>query len=335
MSEAIIALRNHLHLGAYQQVINQLSQRNLSSSNYEQDLNVLIQKCLLYRAYLGQAKYNLILTDLEPTASSPTELQAIRTLAQLQQFQTKSQLSSRPHLAVQQAAEQQSGGAPPTPTLAETVLETTEVAVLEAARALVAEPVNLVNPQVVVSVATIFYRLGQLEEALRTLAHCPKDLECLALTIQTLLFLDRTDLAQREVANLKSWAEDDSLAVLMEAWVNLRLGGSKYRDALYIFEELAQASPVPTIKLLTSQAICNLHLGRLPEAESLLLEALDKDSNDPDVLANMVVCSTLMQKPSEVRARYLNQLREAAPSHPLVATLDHQDAMFDECAAKA
>ncbi|RKP38371.1 coatomer epsilon subunit-domain-containing protein [Dimargaris cristalligena] len=303
MSEAIIALRNHLHLGAYQQVINQLSQRNLSSSNYEQDPNVLIQKCLLYRAYLGQAKYNLILTDLEPTASSPTELQAIRTLAQLQQFQTKSQLSSRPHLA--------------------------------AARALVAEPVNLVNPQVVVSVATIFYRLGQLEEALRTLAHCPKDLECLALTIQTLLFLDRTDLAQREVANLKSWAEDDSLAVLMEAWVNLRLGGSKYRDALYIFEELAQASPVPTIKLLTSQAICNLHLGRLPEAESLLLEALDKDSNDPDVLANMVVCSTLMQKPSEVRARYLNQLREAAPSHPLVATLDHQDAMFDECAAKA
>jgi coatomer protein complex subunit epsilon len=35
--------------------------------------------------------------------------------------------------------------------------------------------------------------------------------------------MDRIDLARKEVANVKTWAEDALLAQLIEAWVDLRV----------------------------------------------------------------------------------------------------------------
>lgn len=35
--------------------------------------------------------------------------------------------------------------------------------------------------------------------------------------------MDRVDLARKEVAHAKSWAEDALLLQLMEAWVDLRI----------------------------------------------------------------------------------------------------------------
>ncbi|KAJ1908556.1 hypothetical protein IWQ60_011655 [Tieghemiomyces parasiticus] len=326
MSDSTLALRNQFHLGAYQHVINQLSSRNLSSRNYEQDPDLLDQKCLLYRAYVAQGKFNLVITDIEDGANTPAELLALRMWALLLQFQTKAgaALPSRPALALTATG---------TPLqLPAEKLEAKEREVLEAVQTLLAEPVNRLNSRIIIPVASILYRLGQLEEALRVLAHRPKDLECVALTVQTLLFINRVDLAQREMDGVKTWSEDDQLALLLEGWVNLRLGGAKYREALYIFEELAQAAPVPTSKLLSCQAVANLHLGRLPEAESLLLEALAKDGDDAEALANMVVCATLLQKPADVRARFLNQLRDVAPQHPLVESVTQKEALFDQCA---
>ncbi|KAJ1985389.1 hypothetical protein H4R34_000043 [Dimargaris verticillata] len=326
MADFTVAMRNLFHLGAYQHVINQLS----TAASNTQSPDTLDQQCLLYRAYVAQGKYNLVLTDIAAdSANVPLELKAIRTLAALLQFQQQQQLPSRADLALQQHAASE-GQAPP--QLSVEALEQTEQNILTQVQSYMEEPVNLLNPKIVVPVATLLDRLGQLEGALRTLAHQPKDLECVALTVQILLTINRTDLAQREVTAIKTWAEDDSLAQLIEAWVHLRLGGSKYREALYIFEELAQASPVPTLKLLNSQAICNLHLGRLPEAESCLLEALNKDSNDPDTLVNMLICANLLQKPLEVRNRYLNQLRDVAPAHPFLHTLEQREALFHHCA---
>lgn len=53
-------------------------------------------------------------------------------------------------------------------------------------------------------------------------------------------------------------------------------GGAKYQDAFYIFEEFAQSNTAATVKLLNNLAVSNLALGRYPEAESQLLEALNK-----------------------------------------------------------
>ena len=53
-------------------------------------------------------------------------------------------------------------------------------------------------------------------------------------------------------------------------------GGDKYQEAYYIYEEIAQSPSSNTVKILNGQAIANIHLGRYPEAESLLLDALNK-----------------------------------------------------------
>ncbi|CAG8844123.1 11489_t:CDS:2, partial [Racocetra persica] len=135
----------------------------------------------------------------------------------------------------------------------------------------------------------IYYHEGLFEDALKILVRHNRNLECVALIIQIYLQLDRLDLAKREIAATKTWAEDAMLAQLIEAWVGLRTGGDKYQEAYYIYEEIAQSPSSNTVKVLNGQAVCNIHLGRYPEAESLLLEALNKNNNDPDTLVNLIV----------------------------------------------
>lgn len=94
--------------------------------------------------------------------------------------------------------------------------------------------------------------------------------------MQIYLLMDRLDLARNEVASTKSWAEDALLLQMMEAWVDLRVGGEKYQEAFYIYEEFGQSNTAQTVKVLNGQAAANLALGRYPEAESLLLEAQNK-----------------------------------------------------------
>lgn len=56
-----------------------------------------------------------------------------------------------------------------------------------------------------------------------------------------------------------------------------RKGGEKYQEAFYIYEEFGQSGgSEPSLKVLNGQAAANIALGRYPEAESLLLEALNK-----------------------------------------------------------
>jgi len=47
---------------------------------------------------------------------------------------------------------------------------------------------------------------------------------------------------------------------------------------------------------LLGQANAELHLGRLPEAESTLRQALEKDPQNPDILATAIACATLSGK---------------------------------------
>ncbi|KAJ1656592.1 hypothetical protein IWQ61_003855 [Dispira simplex] len=329
-SDTFVALRNLYHFGAYQSVVDQITPQ----PDAFQDPTTLALQWLLYRAYLAQGKYTDVLDRLGAlvgTTSLPAELEALRLQTLVQQYQHQHQLPSRAEVLL--LGKGLPADAISTQQLPVELLDPTEQDLVGQLKSFMDDSAHQVNSQAVIPVATALYCLGQLEDALQILTAFPKDLESLSLTIQILLTLQRTDLAHKEVEKMKSWAEDDPLALLMEAWVNLRVGGSKYREALYTFEELAQASPTPTLKLLVSQAACHLHLGHLPEAESLLLEALDIDNNDPEALANMVVCSELLQKPATESVRYLDQLRRAFPSHPLVCSVDEKSQLFDECLA--
>ncbi|KAJ1822429.1 hypothetical protein LPJ56_000786 [Coemansia sp. RSA 2599] len=298
MTEALIdefyTARNLLYLGAFPQALQALAQITRTANETE-------KQAIKYRAYLGQGNHRMVINDLgSSTSSMAPALQALYHLA--------------------------------------TYLQATDEATKEAVGASVEELVgvqnNLVDGTFVAIVSQILVNMQKHEEALKLLAMHPKNLECIALSVVVLLQINRVDMAQKLVARTRGWAEDSPIAQLAEAWTNLYVGGGKYTEASYIFEELAQASSVTTVCLLNSLAVVKMHLGQLPEAEAFLEEALAKESNNPDTLANLVVCANLAAKPLETKNRYLSQLRDVAPNHPFVLDLAAKDAEFDALAAK-
>jgi coatomer protein complex subunit epsilon len=122
------------------------------------------------------------------------------------------------------------------------------------------------------------------------------DIDSVALIVQIHLQQNRTDLAVKEVQAARRWAQDSLLVNLAESWVGLRVGGDKYQQAFYVFEELAQAPSTSAVKSYVGQAVAELHLGRLPEAEAALQQALEKDPKYTEAIANSIVLGVLSGK---------------------------------------
>ncbi|CAG8448011.1 10908_t:CDS:10 [Rhizophagus irregularis] len=238
--DELFALKNLFYTGSFQQVINEANSRSQLSETAK-----LERKIYLYRAYIAQGKYNLVISDIK--SSDEIDLQVIKILAIYLQAKTTS------------------GGSGSNGSVGED---------------------------------------KKKEEALKELR-------------EVIL-----NLAKRELASTKTWSEDAMLAQLIEGWVGLRTGGDKYQEAYYICEEIAQSPSSNTVKILNGQAVCNIHLGKHAEAETLLLEALNKSNDDPDTLVNLIVVSNLLNKPAEVVNRYINQLKEASPNHAFLQDLD-------------
>lgn len=59
---------------------------------------------------------------------------------------------------------------------------------------------------------------------------------------------------------------------------------------------MAQAPSSSAAKSLVGQAVAELHLGRLPEAEAALQQAMQIDSRDAEAIANTIVLSVLSGK---------------------------------------
>ncbi|RUP44245.1 coatomer epsilon subunit-domain-containing protein, partial [Jimgerdemannia flammicorona] len=255
--DELFAIRNLFSLGAYQTLINEVSSSRAPLS----DAAKQEAKSYLYRSYIAQGKYNLVISELKD--SQIPEQHAIRLLAIYLQAKSKGDNTNK---------------------------ETTVKRVTE----LLAESTNVVNSLVQLVAGTVLYNEGLLEDALKVLHHHGKNLEVrkrfthycevyLKLepgaiagnnVLSSFMTIDRLDLARKEVAAAKQWSEDAMLAQLLEAWVDLRIGGDKYKEAFYIFEEFAQSHSANTVKVLNGQAVANIALARYPEAESLLLEAL-------------------------------------------------------------
>lgn len=117
-----------------------------------------------------------------------------------------------------------------------------------------------------------------------------------------------------------------------EADILLHLqGGERYQQAFYVFEEMAQAPSSSATKSLIGQAVAELHLGRLPEAEAALQQAVQKDPNDVEAIANSIVLNVVSGKDT---SEYTSNLGRIAPEHPLLVDLQEKSSLFDQAAGK-
>jgi len=170
--------------------------------------------------------------------------------------------------------------------------------------------------------------------------------------VQIYLQQNRLDLASKEAVNARKWAQDSLLVNITESWVGMRevrkivsslgpwlhqlltngkQGGEKYQAAYYVFEELAQAPSTQSTHNLVSQALAELHLGRLPEAEAALQQAMQLDPESEDVVANLVVLNTMLGKDTKEQ---LDTLRRINPSHQLLGGLEEKNQEFGKALEK-
>jgi len=187
------------------------------------------------------------------------------------------------------------------------------------------------NASVQVLAGTVLQAAGKSEEALALLSQHQGNLEAVALIVQIHLEQNRLDLAIKEVAAARRWAQDSLLVNLAESWVGLRVGGEKYQQSFYVFEELAQASATSSIQSLVSQAVSEIHLGRLEEAEAVLQQAAAKDPDNTEVLANSIVLNVIAGKDA---TELISSLSSKAPDHAFLTDLQEKSALFDKAATK-
>ncbi|PQE30404.1 hypothetical protein CJF32_00008343 [Rutstroemia sp. NJR-2017a WRK4] len=187
------------------------------------------------------------------------------------------------------------------------------------------------NAVVQVLGGTVLQAAGKSEEALGLLGLHQGNLEAVALIVQIHLEQNRTDLAIKEVQQARRWAQDSLLVNLAESWVGLRVGGEKYQQAFYVFEELAQAASTSSTRSLVAQAIAEIHLGRLEEAEAALDQAFSKDPEHAEVLANKIVLNVIAGKDT---SDLTSSLSNTSPEHAFLKDIAEKSALFDKAATK-
>ena len=107
------------------------------------------------------------------------------------------------------------------------------------------------------------------------------------------------------------------------------LGKDKLDEAYYIFHDLSDkygASPL----LLNGQVSALMAQHKFDAAEPLLHESLEKDSDNPETLINLMVLSSFLARGQDVVNRYWNQLRDGNSNHPFVLQMERKEKSLDE-----
>jgi len=287
-TDELFDLKSAFYLGSFQQAINEAQKFRNSDSRLQLEKDVY-----MYRAYIAQKKYGVVLDDIKPNAAD--ELKYIRLMAEYLSSESKRD-------SIINDLDHKLGS------------------------------LNVTSPLLLLIIANIYVLAENYETALKVLhnADASSSLECSALAVQIYLKLDRVDLAKKEIKKMADVDEDAIITQLANAWVYMA-SGEKLQDAYFTFQEQADKNTATTM-LLNSQALCYINQGKYEEAVSLLQEALDKDSNNPDAMVNMIVLNQHLGKPIEVSNRYISQLKDSHKNHPFVKDLLLKENEFNRVA---
>ncbi|CAF1928910.1 hypothetical protein BRARA_I02791 [Brassica rapa] len=237
--------------------------------------DIVERDCLVHRSYIALGSYQLVINEIDEASATP--LQAVKLLAMY--------LSSPEN----------------------------KESTIASLREWLADPTAGSNATVRLIAGTIFMHEEDYSEALKH-THSGGTMDLHALNVQIFIKMHRSDYAEKQLRVMQQFDEDHTLTQLASAWLNLAVGGSKIQEAYLIFQDFSEKYPMTSL-ILNSKAVCCMHMGNFEEAETLLLDALNKDAKDPETLANLVVCSIHVGKPSP---RYLSQLKLSHPEHVLV-----------------
>ncbi|XVE91060.1 hypothetical protein DITRI_Ditri20bG0125900 [Diplodiscus trichospermus] len=248
--------------------------------------DALERDCLIYRSYIALGSYQLVINEIDSSAATP--LQAVKLLALY---------LSNPH---------------------------DKESTISSLKEWLADPAIGSNAILRLIAGIVFMHEEDYNEALKH-TNAGGTMELHALNVQIFIKMHRSDYAERQLRVMQQIDEDHTLTQLANAWLNLAVGGSKIQEAYLIFQDFSEKYPM-TALILNGKAVCCMHMGNFDEAETLLLEALNKDAKDPETLANLVVCSLYLGKSS---SRYLSQLKITHPQHILVKRASSAEESFE------
>ncbi|XP_010540638.1 PREDICTED: coatomer subunit epsilon-1 [Tarenaya hassleriana] len=242
--------------------------------------------CLVFRSYIALGSYQLVISEIDESAATP--LQAVKLLA----------------LYLSNPENKES--------------------TISSLREWLADPTIGNNAVLRLIAGIIFMHEEDYNEALKH-THAGGTMELHALNVQIFIKMHRSDHAEKQLRVMQQIDEDHTLTQLANAWLDLAVGGSKIQEAYLIFQDFSEKYPM-TCLILNGKAVCCMHMGNFEEAETLLLEALNKDAKDTETLANLVVCSLHVGKSS---SRYLSQLKLSHPDHVLVKRAASAEENFE------
>lgn len=289
MSDPLFMVKTAFYIGSFRQCVKEAQKLQVGEQALDLECDIL-----MYRAYLGEGKYNLVIGEIE--SRSGPEFRALVLLAKLLQNPSNRE-------------------------------------------AIVSEVGNVLNdgaasvcPNIVALLcANIYLLAGDYESTLRV-CNSASSLECSALAVQTLIQMNRVDIATKEMKKIQELDEDATVAQLAFAALNIAMADTKsVQTAYYIYQELTEKFE-PTPILLNGQAICYLLQDKPEQAEDILQKALDKDSGHPETLINLSIVSQFLGAKDSAK-RYISQVKDSHPDHPYVLRLKEKEALFDEFSA--
>mmetsp|Transcript_18531 Transcript_18531/g.27107 ORF Transcript_18531/g.27107 Transcript_18531/m.27107 type:complete len:295 (+) Transcript_18531:123-1007(+) len=289
--DELFTLRNNFYLGNFTQCVHEGGSLRVAAEALQTERDTLV-----VRSYLAMGNTESALAEVSMISSdSPAALQAVKLHAELAAYPEKKDQ------------------------------------VLQSLKSLLGASSNASNPLVQIIAATIYQSTGDHRSALRTMRNFEGGLEAMAFGVQCYLAMNLVDKAYSLLKKMQSIDDDATLSQLANAWVFLAVGGTKYEESYYIFQELIDKYG-ETVPLLNGIAVALMHQGNYDQASPFLVTALSKNGGNPDTLVNMIVCAQHLSKPTEVINRYLRELRKHAPQNPWLLRYNAAVESFDRVA---